>query len=90
MAKRDDACGIGGTCIQPGDVSGMAADLQNNNPDALTFVGARGWAAWSYGTAAICVFNDYYLDNTHLSRWEAGWVTGFIGNECGCNGSGTW
>ncbi|PNP76782.1 hypothetical protein FNYG_09886 [Fusarium nygamai] len=68
------------------DAIKLKNNLQNNNPDQLSYLPARSLLEWSLGDAKICVFNKYPFENTHIKRWEAGWVTGYIKDSC-CGGN---
>ncbi|EWG55583.1 hypothetical protein FVEG_13565 [Fusarium verticillioides 7600] len=68
------------------DAIKLKNNLQNSNPDQLSYLPARTILEWSLGDAKICVFNQYFFDNTHIKRWEAGWVTGYIKDSC-CGGN---
>ncbi|KAF5694880.1 monocarboxylate transporter 2 [Fusarium denticulatum] len=68
------------------DAIKLKNNLQNSNPDQLSYLPARSILEWSLGDAKICVFNKYFFDNTHTKRWEAGWVTGYIKDSC-CGGN---
>ncbi|KAF5648648.1 hypothetical protein F52700_964 [Fusarium sp. NRRL 52700] len=68
------------------DAIQLKNNLQNSNPDQLSYLPARSILEWSLGSAKICVFNKYFFDNTHIKRWEAGWVTGYIKDSC-CGGN---
>ncbi|KAF5619159.1 monocarboxylate transporter 2 [Fusarium tjaetaba] len=68
------------------DAIKLKNNLQNSNPDQLSNLPARSILEWSLGDAKICVFNKYFFDNTHIKRWEAGWVTGYIKDSC-CGGN---
>ncbi|PPR03040.1 hypothetical protein CVT24_012306 [Panaeolus cyanescens] len=70
------------------DMTALSADLQNNNPQSLTYLPANHWISYRYGTALLCLFNDYVFENTHLSRWEAGWAIKNIQETCSYTGSG--
>ncbi|KAK4443641.1 hypothetical protein QBC34DRAFT_476716 [Podospora aff. communis PSN243] len=80
-----DSCGSNIFNVQ--HAISMANELQNVSPNDLTFVGKTSWVSWTYGEARICIYNNYIFENTHIKRWEAGWVTGYIYNRC-CNPGG--
>ncbi|KAK3328798.1 hypothetical protein B0H66DRAFT_539363 [Apodospora peruviana] len=65
----------------------LANDLQNNSPDQMTEANHRSWHSWTWGEARICIYNNYVFENTHVKRWEVGWVTKYIYNQC-CNPGG--
>ncbi|KAK3996567.1 hypothetical protein QBC44DRAFT_365228 [Cladorrhinum sp. PSN332] len=87
LGKRDTCGGFGnnGGIYKP-DITALGNSLQNDNPWGMTSVPA--WAGWYVGNALVCVYNDYWFENTHVSRWEAGWGTKYIRNMCGYNGEG--
>jgi len=64
-------------------------NLQGSDPDQLSYLPARSLIEWSLGEAKICVNNWYFSDNTHIKRWEAGWITGYIQDSC-CGGNSLW
>ncbi|KAK4206154.1 hypothetical protein QBC37DRAFT_301368 [Rhypophila decipiens] len=79
-------------CVRQGTLNvqhavNMANELQNNNPDALPNAPKRSWNTWSWGEARICIYNNYYFENTHVKRFEVGWVIRHIYNLC-CNPGG--
>jgi hypothetical protein len=87
LQKRDGCHGANSQLIQKSDVVALANDLQNTgNPWELTFLPSRSSATWSLGTARVCVYNKYIINdpstNTHVSRWEAGWAVGYINGQC--------
>ncbi|EXL65421.1 hypothetical protein FOPG_18353 [Fusarium oxysporum f. sp. conglutinans race 2 54008] len=75
-----------GANFKSSDAIALKNSLQNNNPDQLSYLPARTLLEWSLGEAKICVNNWYAFENTHIKRWEAGWVTGYIKDSC-CGGN---
>ncbi|KAK4158686.1 hypothetical protein QBC43DRAFT_294811 [Cladorrhinum sp. PSN259] len=88
LGKRD-SCSVGNNDgIYKPHISNLRHQLQNDDPWSTLFVGASQWTGWYVGNAVVCIYNDYWFDNTHVSRWESGWVTGYIQDMCGYNGDG--
>ncbi|KAK1978352.1 hypothetical protein LZ30DRAFT_729156 [Colletotrichum cereale] len=88
LEKRANWCTSGSEYNQA-DATELQRQLQNVNPDGLTSLPAWDVVSWSYGTAKVCVSNQYLSDNTHIKRWEAGWGMGYIRNLC-CSGKSSW
>ncbi|ORY16975.1 hypothetical protein BCR34DRAFT_584035 [Clohesyomyces aquaticus] len=86
LAKRDD-CGSTRHLVNKNDIIAMANDLQNNNPNGNAYVGHQSWTAWTLGSASVCIHNWYLTENTHVTRWEAGWAVRYISDRC-CNVAG--
>ncbi|KAF6804361.1 hypothetical protein CMUS01_14868 [Colletotrichum musicola] len=84
LEKRANWCTSGSNYNQA-DADALQRDLQNNSPDSMSFVGAWSSVSWSWGTAKVCIANQYLADNTHIKRWEAGWAMGYIKDMC-CSG----
>ncbi|KAI4191638.1 MAG: hypothetical protein LQ346_004684 [Caloplaca aetnensis] len=80
LSKRADC--YTGSGINTPDLTELARQLQNDNPDQLTYLPALSWTAWTYGSARTCVYNNYVYDNTHVKRWEAGWGSVSVKNQC--------
>ncbi|KAF4333897.1 hypothetical protein FBEOM_12291 [Fusarium beomiforme] len=78
-----------GANFKASDAVKLQNSLQNQNPDQLVNLPARTLMEWSLGEAKICVNNWYAFENTHIKRWEAGWVTGYIRDTC-CGGNSQW
>ncbi|KAL0943132.1 uncharacterized protein CTRU02_201018 [Colletotrichum truncatum] len=86
LTKRDD-CGTLGALFSKNSINNLMWDLQNNNPDEMTYVPHNNFVTWSNGDARVCVKNTYFTENTHVKRWEVGWAVGYIRDMC-CNASG--
>ncbi|PPR00742.1 hypothetical protein CVT24_000948 [Panaeolus cyanescens] len=76
--------------INRADLTALSSDLQNNNPWALTYVPSGQRIGWYLGSALVCIYNDYIFENTHVTRWEAGWAIKYIQDTCFYTGSGVW
>ncbi|GKT76917.1 hypothetical protein ColTof4_09340 [Colletotrichum tofieldiae] len=86
LSKRDD-CGTLGALFSKNNINNLMWDLQNNNPDGMTYVPHNNFVSWSNGDAQVCVKNTYFTENTHVKRWEVGWAVGYIRDMC-CTASG--
>ncbi|KZL80909.1 hypothetical protein CI238_06646 [Colletotrichum incanum] len=84
LEKRADWCTSGSNYNQD-DATELQRQLQNDNPDGLSYLPAWSTMSWSLGTAKVCISNQYLSDNTHIKRWEAGWAMGYVRNLC-CSG----
>ncbi|KAK3986519.1 hypothetical protein QBC44DRAFT_402435 [Cladorrhinum sp. PSN332] len=74
--------------ITRSDVVALSNELMNNSPWTWSYL-EHGWVRWwTWGSARICLYNDYWFENTHVSRFEGGWAAEFIMNSCGYDGSG--
>ncbi|EED11460.1 hypothetical protein TSTA_007500 [Talaromyces stipitatus ATCC 10500] len=85
--ERRDYCGTL-TTFAESDAVALANSLQNaeNANGEMKYVPAHSYQEWDWGSARLCVWNDYIAENTHVSLWEAGWAAGYINNKC-CKGS---
>lgn len=72
------------------DALALQKDLQNNNPSQLFPVNHGGWQSWTLRTARICISNNYIFENTHVSRWEAGWAIGYDIQICCTKNASRW
>ncbi|KAK4220698.1 hypothetical protein QBC38DRAFT_525180 [Podospora fimiseda] len=86
LDKRGDACYNLGININ--DVNAMINDLRYNNPWGTKYLPHKSVTGWWLGGTTICLYNDYLTENTHVTRWEAAWVTEYIRNMCGYDGNG--
>ncbi|KAL0936106.1 uncharacterized protein CTRU02_208321 [Colletotrichum truncatum] len=84
LEKRANWCSKGSDYNQA-DADELQRQLQNINPNQMTYLPAWSTGGWIYGTAKVCLINQYLSDNTHVKRWEAGWGMGYIKNMC-CSG----
>lgn len=89
VIQKRDSCRQDRQPYNMADMAFIKNDLQTNDPWRLVkVVQSGGTASWSWRTARICIRNPYLFDNTHVSRWEAGWAIGYITGMC-CPGA-TW
>ncbi|GKT94903.1 secreted protein [Colletotrichum tofieldiae] len=76
LEKRADWCTSGSNYNQD-NATELQRQLQNDNPNGLSYLPAWSTVSWSLGTAKVCISNQYLSDNTHIKRWEAGWAMGY-------------
>ncbi|KAL0932847.1 uncharacterized protein CTRU02_211810 [Colletotrichum truncatum] len=84
--EKRDYCGESGQSFGTNDAATLSAQLQKIGPNDMTYVGHHQTVTFQWGSAKICIYNAYWSQNTHVSNWEAGWVTGYIKNKC-CSGN---
>ena len=83
LAKRvENNCHGAGHWLNRHDANNLANDLQNNNPGQMHAVNNRRSISYELGTAKVCIENYYWYDNTHVSRWEIGWVIRYMLETC--------
>jgi len=88
LSKRDQCWGTDRGLFNAVDARNMQNDLQRNDPNlTLTVKAGGGWVSASWGTALVCIQNNYLFENTAVTHWEIGWVVGYIIDMC-CAGSG--
>ncbi|GKT66842.1 hypothetical protein ColTof4_12967 [Colletotrichum tofieldiae] len=85
--EKRDSCGAGNRLLSKSSINNLMWDLQNNNPDGMTYLGHGSGTSWVNGEARVCVDNTYLTENTHVKRWEIGWAVGYIRDMC-CTASG--
>ncbi|KAF6803180.1 hypothetical protein CSOJ01_11095 [Colletotrichum sojae] len=85
--KKRDECGAGNILVSKAGVNALISDLQNNNPDGLTYLPHGSGTNWARGDVRVCVDNTYVFENTHVKRWEVGWAMSYIRDMC-CSTSG--
>lgn len=85
--EKRDSCGAGNILVSKSGVNDLIWDLQNNNPDGLTYLPHGGHTDWARGDVRVCVDNTYVFENTHVRRWEVGWAMSYIRDMC-CSTSG--
>ena len=72
-------CG-GNVLIPTGDIEGFANALQNTAGN--NYAPAQSYFSYTYGSAKVCVYNNYLFDNTHVSNWEVGWGVRSVREQC--------
>jgi len=83
LDKRvENNCHGAGHWLNRHDANNLANDLQNNNPGQMHAVNNRRSISYELGTAKVCIENYYWYDNTHVSRWEIGWVIRYMLETC--------
>lgn len=82
VSAAQDNCNTHTGYIIKSDIVALSASPQNTNAWTTAYLPSLTYASWSVGTAKICVRNAYWFENTHVTRWEAGWATGYIYDQC--------
>ncbi|KAK3684120.1 hypothetical protein B0T22DRAFT_483903 [Podospora appendiculata] len=75
--RGSDYCGGGGS-MDKSHISGLQNWLQNTNAWTYIYLPHQSVVRFSYGSAMMCLKNQYWTENTHVARWEAGWATGYV------------
>ncbi|KAI0596005.1 hypothetical protein F4775DRAFT_566978 [Biscogniauxia sp. FL1348] len=78
IAKRAD-CWNGGS-INTDDIQNLGSSRQSAGGN--NYVPAASWVSYTWGSAKVCVLNNYLFDNTHVSDWEIGWGVLAVRNDC--------
>lgn len=89
LARRDWCDTL--TKFSESDALALQNSLQNadNANGDLNYLAAHSYLSWDWGSARVCVWNDYVFENTHVSPWEAGWAVGYINGICCTGGDGS-
>jgi hypothetical protein len=72
-----------GSNIKTSDIEALHNDLQSRGGDF--FLGRQSSVTYTYGTARVCIDNNYIFETTQASDWEAGWGVKQMKEEC-CHG----
>jgi hypothetical protein len=78
LLKRAD-CSSGPT-FQSGDVQAFGNWLQTQSVNKD--LPHASWYSMTWGTAKLCVYNNYVFENTHVSYWEMGWGLLSVHDQC--------
>jgi hypothetical protein len=78
LAKRADC--YNGPTFYTSDIQALGNYMQTQSGN--DYLPATSSVSWTWGTAKLCVYNNYVFENTHVSYWEMGWGLLSVSNQC--------
>jgi hypothetical protein len=75
--------------LSKSDAEGLRNNLQGSDPWNQVYLPHKSYKYWVWGNAKLCIVNAYVFENTHISRWNAGWAVDYMLQMC-CSNLSTW
>ncbi|KAL8775567.1 MAG: hypothetical protein Q9209_000063 [Squamulea sp. 1 TL-2023] len=88
IRQGPQCAGVAPKTIPSEDIKAFATKLQTENPDELTELPSETSTYYEQDTVRVCVYNDYWFENTHVTNKEVGRAVQVIYDKCWAIGLG--